>query len=77
MRIPDAFGKVTTSGIDNNGKVVSETIGYTDINVFDGNQSALVETLYRFAKATQTSLTNNTYQDSSISYEVKLDTLAD
>lgn len=69
------FGKIITTGMSNDGKIVNETLGYTDINVFDANQATNIENLIGFAVKVQSQLTDNTYTKSTVTYEVSLDNL--
>lgn len=70
---PEVFGKITTVS-SKAGSNINETLGYTDINVYDATSEEWIRKLQQFTTG-QVALTTNTYTKSAITYEVQLDTL--
>lgn len=72
---PPAFGKLVVTATDVNGKVVNETLGYTDINVFDdATTEEQFDTLMAFTHGVM-NLTTSTYLKSTATYEAELDNI--
>ncbi len=67
------FAKLTISGTDTRANTVNETLGYTDINIFDASTDAqVVNALQDFVGGYMQELTTNVVKSASYSVDVDI-----